>query len=380
MVNPYAKKPLGSFVGGAEQARVKARKRQGKKIEVPTQPKATEVVNRTLHAFDRFFIIMLTSTASDYLKAATKDQVAKDIWHACCRRAGVQPLENPIAPVYSTASEHFSVRTALVMEEARHSVSAGLETSWKQRKPPLHATGVSQERVSRSGIFKVTFRKSSGKFTKDELFHIRPGSIVQCMLRDDQPIINNAYLGVITTGSRDVVETQRSFTCSFFVEKMPDLTKLEVSMAFITQLVTEYRCFEALTTMPHLTFTKQLMGSLESQSKGVHTRFDEGNEKEATKSVNTIENYFQTKPIKEDVEEAPKYFHPMTLNKTQQDAANSFLHSAAGTISIVQGPPGTGKFQYGQWRFRLTNTLYRKNDPIGIHHWSCLATSTRRRH
>jgi hypothetical protein len=343
MVNPYAKKPMPpantSFVGGAEKARVNARKRQGKKIDVPKQAKATEVVNRTLHAFDRFFIIMLTSAAADYLKAATKDQVAKEIWHACCRRAGVQPCENPVAPRYSTVSEHFAVRAALVMEEARHSISAGLETCWKQRKHPLYMTGVSQERVSRSGIVKVTFRKSSGKFAKDELYNIRPGSIVQCMLRDDQPIVNNAYLGVITTGSRDMVETQRSFTCSFFAENMPDLTKLEVSIAFVTQLVTECRCFEALTTMPHLPFMSQLLGSTESQSKAVHTRFDDGKEKEDKKSEKTIEQYFQPKPVKQ---EAPKYFHAKKLNKTQEDAANTFLNSAAGTISIVQGPPGTG--------------------------------------
>lgn len=340
MVNPYAKKPAKSFVGGAEQARLNARKRQGKKIAVPKPSNVSEVVSRHMNPVDRFFMIMLMTTAAEYMKAATKDSVAQEIWEACCRRAGVPLCKNPIAPVYSTASEHYSIRTALMLEEARHSISVGMETSWSRRKQPLHMLCLVQER-NRQGFIKATFRKNL-KFTKDELFSIRPGSVVQCMMRDDQPIVKNAYLGVITSANRESTEKERSFSVSFFVDNMPDTTKMDVSIMFITQLVTECRCFEALTTMPNLAFTKQLLGAPESQVKGVHTRFKD----DGTATVNskeepgkTLDDFFKAKPVKE---EESKIFSFKKLNKTQEDAAYSFLNSASGTISIVQGPPGTG--------------------------------------
>lgn len=337
MVNPYTQKKPASFVGGAEQARLKARKRQGKKIAVPKQANASEVVNRHMNAFDRFFTIMFKTSAAEYLKAATKDSVAQEIWEACCRRAGVPICNNPIASVYSTASEHFSARASLVLEEARNAVSAGMGSSWSRRKQPLYLTCLVQEK-SRYGGIKASFKKNV-KFEKEELFNIRPGAVIQCIIRDDQPIVNNAYLGVITAANRESVEMNRSFSVSFFVDDMPDTSKMDVSISFITQLVTECRCFEALTTMPHLAFTKQLLGTPGAQLKGVHTRFEEGKSKEVETS-NTLDNYFRAKPVEE---EQSTIFKIKKLNKTQEDAAYGFLNSAPGSISIVQGPPGTGE-------------------------------------
>lgn len=188
LVNPY-KKPT-PFVGGAQRARLQAQKRskKGTRILRPHEREQLQqqqqdfVFPRKVNVFERFFGALLRSSAIDVWQSQASIIAATVLWETQCRRVGLTTLTQPLQASYDRPETHFSLRAALVLEEARNALAQPLCQLWK----------TTQTRKSSNGIMvtvhyhepaqfhtKITFRKQL-PFTKEELFHIRPGSVFEC--------------------------------------------------------------------------------------------------------------------------------------------------------------------------------------------------------
>lgn len=370
IVNPYAavaqRQAANKFIGGAERARLEARKKKKPtRILRPgeEQKQSDSVLSKKINILERFFAALLRSSAADFLKASEGSADAAQLWTKICHRVSLDVPTQAIQAVYEDAATHFEVRAALVLEEARHAISQSLQAAWRQRRQsPMFLTAHLTEKSNAHGHVKITF-SSRNNFTIQELHHIRPGAIFQCISRDEQSIVQNAVLGVVVTGNREQVEKKKCFTCLFFrCDDLPvRIDDCEFAVTAITQLVTELRCFEAMTHQPaSISFLHQLLGKKGS----THTHFEDGEEfikfnqggarnswkenskdkkaADTAKSLPLAQDFFLPR-VKPEKPAKPTYFHLPPLNKAQEDAATAYLRSEQNTITLVQGPPGTGK-------------------------------------
>ena len=227
--------------------------------------------------------------------------------------------------------------------------------------------------------------QSRKPFTHRELYNIRPSSVFLIRPRQLLPPSSSSasvgtntvvhspmVLGVVTTGNRDVVEKSHKFEMMIFQEfdlfasriaSSADATRYDavsqlLTLTYVTQLVTEFRCYEALNTNYKINFDAQLIGhpeQLVTLPSPTHTRFkdeDDMNEDDRNGEDNNS-NLIKRSPMnkdesqsisKDDVDSICRdYFILPELNKTQNDVATEFLQSPPNTITLVQGPPGTGK-------------------------------------
>jgi hypothetical protein len=344
--NPYKKK----YVGGAEKARLEARKKKnrGTRILRPEEKERldSQVLPKKMNPFDRFFASLLRSSPQEFLEAQTVDSKAEALWEVICMRVNLTALKAPIPAYVQDAQLHFDLRAALVLEEARNAISQPLAQKWKQRKDPAGTMTLTahyleqQSQSSNLGHAKIVFCKQL-PFTKDELFNIRPGTVFECLPRDGQRSIQNVILGVVGSGKREKVEKSRSFTLFIFRDTPHKVEDTDWILAPINTLITELRQYEAMTCkLSSIGFLHSLLGN-----KGpTHTRF--GDEKPAatsrTDSIVTngsIEDHFP--PVQARDEPSPMFKLPR-LNPSQAKAASAFLESAQNSITIIQGPPGTG--------------------------------------
>jgi AAA domain len=214
---------------------------------------------------------------------------------------------------------------------------------------------------------------------------IRPGAIFACTTtKNDQPI-----LGVVKTGNRDYIKSKNSFVMSFYDSDNDKVTfKVDdlVTLIYVTQVLTPFRCYEALTTDYPIHFESNLLGhavaddesgasmvtdlesdedneSVSSSEDGNAVTDDDSDEdcesfssSEDTDSVTDDDSDEDCEPFSSsedrDSDSAlnettsqniSDFFHVPVLNDAQDKAAKTFLTSKPGTITIVQGPPGTGK-------------------------------------
>jgi hypothetical protein len=351
--NPYKKK----YVGGAEKARLDARKKQkskGTKILRPEEKERldSQVLPRKMNPFDRFFAALLRSSPQEFLEAQTVDSKAEALWEVICKRVNLTAPKSPIPAYVGDAQLHFNLRAALVLEEARNAISHPLAQNWKQRKIPsgtmtltAHYLEQQQGQSSNLGHAKIIFCKQQ-PFTKDELFNIRPGTVFECLPRDAHRSIQNVILGVVGSSKREQIEKSRSFPLFIFRDTPHKVEDTDWILTPINTLITELRQYEAMTCkLSSVAFLHSLLGN-----KGAtHTRFDDENdEKPAAASLGedskvtqgAIEDYFP--PMKVDVDAPSPMFKLPRLNPSQAKAASAFLDSAPNSITIIQGPPGTG--------------------------------------
>ena len=301
----------------------------------------------SMNPFERFAAALLRTAPSEFIASDSDDDKSLQVWTQVCRRVGLSPRPNqPIQSVYERASEHFSVRASLVLEEARCSLARALAARWKGGKErkvsPRNNNGQNKEvrmhlavhyteRASSHGHLKVTLIKNS-IFTKDELFHIRPGTVFQCIPRDSQRTVDDMILGMILAGRPMVKgEDKRDLTVVLFRDVPSSIECMEFTLTPLTTWIQEFRCFEAMMSSPkRVPFLQDLMG----RPRKTHTRFDDDGNPERNK---TISDYFPPKASDNDIFTLPQ------LNPTQEKAANDFLNAPHKTISLVKGPPGTGK-------------------------------------
>jgi AAA domain len=402
--NPYQKRPVSSsppppqttFIGGAEAARRRAvqelkRKsssmksgkatrilRPGEQLSDPPNVKKKNVLSKYMNTFERFFAALFRSTVEEYRASASQSSSTK-LWECLCSRLDVTVPTQPVDARYADLVQHCQVRVALILEECRNTVADAIHKIHVQssarsnasygRNQPLRLSEIGVQRIEPTSQkasretaehSKVTFQKSMTSFTYAELSVIRPGAVFLCSLGGDR-----STLGVVVTGNRDHVESTRSFAMMLFRD-MELTPHMRVTLIYVTQLVTQYRCFEALTTNYTIHFISHLLGHPPDVPKNTHIRFgkqrvsfsqssdtsDNSDEEEDDVLLQPtkhrlISNGLSLKGIrsgsKEDNDPISKYFHIPILNATQDEAAQTFLSSKPNTITIVQGPPGTGK-------------------------------------
>jgi hypothetical protein len=397
--------PRKPFVGGAEAARQRARKKArtppvGNKIVTPLeQQRLQEMLPPKMNTMERFAASLLRSSPADFVAAAAEsDNDAKSdaLWRTICRRVGIAPSNIPtrgtaghvpILPRYEKSSTHFEVRAALVLEEARHAISQPLAALWRSSNNNHNSNGGGKgggargsqngssssssmiltafysEKSNSNGHARVFFKKDR-PFTRDELYNIRPGAVFQCQPRDERSrSIHNVVLGMIFSGNRDLVEKKKEFQVVMF----RDLTSgnlvegSEWIVTPLTSLITELRCFEAMAESAcNVSFMHDLLGKrMDTVATSTHTRFDPYTSQPITTSdgtswlastsgdPNSSDNdavcvdEFATLAAKTATCSLPPLFKRPILNKTQEQAASTFLKSPQNTITLIQGPPGT---------------------------------------
>lgn len=337
IINPYAKK---KFIGGAEAARQEARKkvrRPATKILTPTErQRLDEILPQKMNAMERFFAAMLRSSAEEFCASDKDNAKALTLWTTVCRRLGLTPPAAPLLACYEQVpQQHFALRAALVLEEARYALTQPLATKWMKsrgRRGPVINMVLTAHYVEKTahGHTKVIFRKEGTPFLRDELFELRSGTVLECLAREGPRALSAVHLGAILSGNREQIEAKRCFTVTFF-RQMPDMEGTEWMIRPLDTLVTQLRSYEAMTVKPHqIAFVSNLLGA----KPAIHTRFDA---KDTAVKAKSISDYFAPVFKESEVFTLPK------LNETQEMAATSFLQAKPNTITLIQGPPGTGK-------------------------------------
>ena len=378
--------------------------------------------------YERFFASLLRSTPQEYAASNNNNNNNNNqfsLWTDICHRVRLQPLlkDEPIQAKYSDPREHFAVRAALVLEESRCAIAEGLAKRWvgnrngssasrnnnnNNKKPailprPSKATMHVQcikatDRNPETDRSDMTFQLSSNnnnnnkqssnhnndskhqqqkKFTKEQLFQLRPGTVVEILpTKTNAKISNNiehAILGCIAFTSRDEMERDGIFSVMLFRdlpfrEKDGDddddhpIIGGDFAVTPVAGLISELRQFEACVhkNTPKVLFVNALMGHWPK-----HIRFqdsDDDEEEEEDDDSNDSENITlpgSSLPEEENdgIANSPQETSPSAvalssnnsdlvappLNRTQEKAAHQFLNSSPGSITLVQGPPGTGK-------------------------------------
>ena len=398
------------------------------------------------NTMERFYHAVLHWPWSDYV-AATAAAAQITLWERMCHCLRLDPSSLGRAPIQSTYPDivtHCQVRTMVLLEEVRNTLCEGvakllphLNNNNSGRNPhggstthshhhhqpkyqwiQLDVKVVAMEPCDKSSsnssrhpkkhapttttALEPNFRimvQSGRSFTKHELFHIRPGAVFVLRSRSLVPPNGGGssssalpIFGVVTTGNREMVEQAHKFEVMIFneFERFTPSHDL-VTITYVTQLVTEFRCYEALNTNYHIHFEAQLLGNPEPPPpvpSSTHTRFIDSDDDSTNHPHEDRHSYlFKVTPKKEkkngDIhhdsdddstnhpgEDRHSYLVPVTplgptndhdppllpaelvnstyfvvppLNPTQNRVATQFLQSPSGKITLVQGPPGTGK-------------------------------------
>ena len=361
MSNPYAKTAAASsnnnnknkFVGGAEQARKNARRKQATRIVRPDEKEKLdkEVLSRNMSAMDRFFTCMLRSPAAEYHASASNDAKAQQLWESICKRVGLAVPSASLPPTFDSMEQHYNSRAALILEEARYSIASSVASHFSNRNKPqgtMSPITCHYAQANQHNIMKMDFQ-SPRPFTKEQQFNLRPGGLFLLQPRDGSKAIQDAIFGVIISNNRSQVETKHMFSLHVYdTFKLPAV--LDESLWTITPLctlVTESRCFVAMIQPAPVKFNSSLLGR---QKQPSHIRFGVGDGEDsdieivsgpsqpaAPKGQLSMDDFMTRTETREPMFRLP------SLNPTQQKAASSFLEANEGHIQIIQGPPGTGK-------------------------------------
>jgi hypothetical protein len=361
--NAYVRTENGTmkFIGGAAMARRTATstaistatsttKRKGNRILRPGE-KADQKKGLPLglSPFERFFAGLLRSETSDFLGKP------REAWTKICQRMNLPTPSKPLEACYDNQKLHFAYRAALVLEEARYSISEGVMSMQKRmaldaKRPntqknqknfrrrdknsnTMLLTLADADFKEKTGHSSLCFEKGKTPFTLDEVANLRQGTVFGCLNLSLASNVANMFLGCILPASRDEMINSHSFSVIIFRQiKAAPGTKWELTP--ITSLLSEQRKFEACTStaMASVPFLFPLLGTKIS----THTRFmeDEGGNSVAVEAI-------KPDPF-EDEDPSCEYemsgtFRLKPLNRSQEKAASAFLKSEQNTITLVQG-------------------------------------------
>ena len=419
MFNPYLssaakRKSTTSFVGGAEMARRNARKkaRSSTRIVSPMErERLNEVLTSNMNPMERFGAALLRTSPLDLVASegggggapnsnskgtGTHHKEQAEIWAQICQRVELQASipSQALPPHYdvSHAKLHFAVRAALVLEEARTAIAQPLAGRWggssggsgnangnskyRNGNSDMILTAHYFEKNNSTGHVRVTFRRcshgnpngnNSSFFTKDELFHIRPGSVFHCLPRDSARTLSDVVLGLVTSSIPRKKDSESSsssvpeFNLMWFRDIPSRIEGTEWVVTPLQTLISELRCFEALTNpdMLKLPFLHDILGGnnvkdedgdedgvkkKKKESMSQHWTFDDDGQAWDRKNppsttTSTITDFLA--PAAGSNPTGGPFCLP-ALNKQQEKAAHWFLKSPQNTITLIQGPPGTG--------------------------------------
>lgn len=194
------------FIGGAERARREERKKRNRppveslssngegtsrgrsksKGKGKKQKHTSHVHGRlpkSLSPNERFFASLLTCSVEELRQSNATSQQRDALLQQVCGRVGVA-LPQVLPSNYSSAQEYYDPRTALVLEEARYTLS---ETLGRRKKTNIPVTLAQVDERKKTGHVVLQFAKHYGglsknfspAFTQKELFDMRPGGCFQ---------------------------------------------------------------------------------------------------------------------------------------------------------------------------------------------------------
>jgi len=292
IVNPYKKtmkRPLNPY--NKSNA---SKKRKGKPIKRPGDAERAndaELLPTNMNPMERFFGALLRSSPADFAQSTLNSGEARKLWEAICRRVGLSVPTTKLPLTYTSLPEYQRPRAALVLEEARHALATA-----PKRKGFL----VQIHTVEPAGNLHYRLAcKGLTKFSSDQLKELRPGSVFS--LKDTEEV-----WGVVLKGNRDRIIKRNMFellVCTNVVTEQSVWT-----VCSLCSLVTDYRCFEAVTSELVSPFLPTLFNG---------SPVTEG----SAPAADSVSRYKLRLPA---------------LNLSQEDAAKAFLDSKTGSLTVVQ--------------------------------------------
>lgn len=344
----------------------------------------TETDNGARSPSEAFLVgAILTESAREYVRAYYNRGQRKEAWYNLCKQLDVTPPVHVLKPTPKSPEEHFNNLAALVVEESLCAISTALAARWIDKATPqvsltcsskssevtfypfpqqpasvqqfhnaasspsrktnrnhkhcstMHMNLAKRSMNPRSMVVHFEFQlpDNSHGFTSDQLFHIRPGTIVECMPVNDVGL-TKIVLGAIGNTNRNAAAHSRSFTVlTTPVNHHEHIDATEWTVQPLTSLVSEMRQIETCLKIAKGRLTANQLPFLPSL-RG--------------QDVVDLEGLGPTSPTSviclDGCTTAPQRGWKLpTLNDIQSKAATDFLGSNRGTLRLVQGPPGTGK-------------------------------------
>lgn len=338
---------------------VKSKKKKASRILRPDEKqKSKETIPLRLNVYERFFASLLRSEANEYICQT------KVVWKTICDRLSLPAPNSPLPASYSNMKDHFMNRAALVAEEARQSISDGLQllrddfksnerercsnlNKKNSRLGPVNTNLMSMElsitwveHKGKSGHSILTFSKQHTPFTRDELLCLRHGTVLACLDQKLTPVIENVILGTVVPQNREEIVSSNTFVVMVF-RIIKKTIKGKWKLTPIASLLSEQRKFEACSFLINnpVPFLLPLLG----RKQPTHIR--------RIKDTNDDTKEFSTKIKNSDgdctesisdcevleIVDLEATFQIPRLNEKQEQAANAFLDSKSDTITLVQG-------------------------------------------
>ena len=203
---------------------------------------------------------------------------------------------------------------------------------------------------------------NGGGFTYDEMQTLRQGTVVALYDTALHPSIRNVLLALVLPQSREDIVELTSFKVMVFRKAYVKISSRSSSTLAlssksssswtvlpVTCLLTSQREFESCSMLAYgkkLPFVSSLLGGMKAS---LHLRFrtdsngDMHTVQNNKKGKNNVNNGEYLEESKMTLKEARKIYVFPNLNKSQEEAARTFLNSNDGSLTLCQGPPGTGK-------------------------------------
>lgn len=347
----------------------------------------------TVDSFDKYFGILLRSPITDYVNAATDENISVKLWTTLCGRAKIQPVHKKLDPIYNKSQDHFDFRASLVLEESREEITVSLAEKWTRHSNepsaallradpklgPLIKAQIDGYEQRKSGITIISCRVSIIKLTKKDIDCVRQGWVMGCMNGTDKAI-DSAFLACVLRHNiefprwhkNDKNREDKKWLCFDLVvyrQPLPSTVResSELTLVAVTWLLPLWRQFTAVTDQrpEEIPFIRALQGILPvSLVRDAHTMAsttmnlaaapdsvqetnihnEAGDNSMDTSSVleptlTLLDTASEQKLVTSDIplESGNKIRELCRLNKIQEHAVDSFLNSAPSSITIVQG-------------------------------------------
>jgi len=342
-----------------------------------------------LDPFETFFLQLLncsstntstsTSTSNNsnaartYLEAATNPKKAELLWKDILQHMQIRQPKKPLQGWCGDLTIHFNDRAALVLEESRFAICDALVKRWNKNNTmammttptatsaiaPTKATAkdnltmkmilqmrgpeavLTRKRGGGMMIHKLQFElpPESPGFTKEQLVHLRPGTVVECLLssiinRVGSSIfpVDSILLGVVCSTNRKEAEKYRSFTV-FVTER--DFLQAQHSAGTrcwclhpLTSLLSEFRQFETARALQgrlvQVPFMDAMLGQVPPCTE--HDNI----ESSGSSSIDDDD-------CSDEVDNLQDQWNMPKLNEKQKMAAKEFLNSPSGSLTLCQG-------------------------------------------
>lgn len=312
-----------------------------------------EVIPHFVDSFERFFCIMLRSSVQDYIEANKSNAKSMQLWKMLCHRANLPVPSERIQPMYQNAKQHFDIRAALVLEEAREAISRGLASIQQKREtlqsalmrvdvkeqkqqlhpiPTMDLVLLEDAKSKPRGIFFLTFQKApadDGKsryFSAEEKQHLLPGQVMEC----SDEFGTSTLLGCVLPCSKERIHKMAQFDLLLF-EQPPKSRSWR--MTPVDAFIGTCRQFAACTegAPESMLLIDAVLGNQQSPPATLAASHKE--QAGTSPSSSSTEN----KTVNADPALSEPTFQVPPLNENQEKAVSTFLDSPLKSISVVQG-------------------------------------------